>query len=342
MDMWQQINALAQLQHFVVATWQLTLLGIDDRALKRLVAEHGWQRWERGTYLLPGDITPRRRLMAALLGYSRPVDAGRRVEEHLQQHPDVARHQAIAHVALRCGAVVCGLSALWLHGVGKAPGKLWLRVPRHCGRASRRTVHLCHGDYNKDIRWIDGLPVVDVEQALIDVSGMTGDSPRQLHHRLTKLMATAHARRVVTLDRVEARLASAGPYKGKRALRAACQDLRGELSHSKIEAKARRLAAEVLEPLGLRLEPNPHPIELNGTIVAEADLAVVSLRLDLEIDGPHHLMPEQQEADQLRDRRARRAQWEVERFSTELVELRPKTFQAQVLDVARHRLERCA
>jgi very-short-patch-repair endonuclease len=76
-----------------------------------------------------------------------------------------------------------------------------------------------------------------------------------------------------------------------------------------------------------------------GRRVGEADIAVFEITLDIEIDGPHHRMPEQREADQARDRLVRRAGWEVERFPTELVEQQPVVFRARVQEAIKHRLE---
>jgi very-short-patch-repair endonuclease len=63
---------------------------------------------------------------------------------------------------------------------------------------------------------------------------------------------------------------------------------------------------------------------------------VVAIRLDVEVDGPHHLLAAQREKDHVRDRKVRRARWTVERFSTEMIDLRPTVFEAQVTDIVKH------
>lgn len=167
---------------------------------------------------------------------------------------------------------------------------------------------------------------------------MPDKDPQRLHHDLTTLLCNADARRVLTLDALQQRIDTARRFVGVRALRHAIADLRGELSHSGTERRARKIVAAVLAKYGLTLHHQPYPVDLNGRRIGEADLAVTALRLDIEIDGPHHLFAAQREKDQLRDRWMRRAGWEVERFTTKLIDLSPKTFAARVDECVRFRL----
>lgn len=333
---WKHAAAVAERQHLLITTWQLRLLGVSSGALSDRIALHGWRRRHRGVIALPGPNTPIRQVAAAVLAYSRPAGAAQRV--HALEVEGVPIADALVRAALRCGQVVCGETALWLHGIAGFEPIPWLRLPRGCGNATRRTIRFRLGPVSGSVTWLQGLPVVDVEQALMDVAGSPGDGPVSVHHRLTRLIATADARRLTTLDRLDARLLSAGRFLGCNALRNAVADLRGELSHSDTERKARTLVAEVLRRYDLSLEPRPHEVFLGTRRVGEADLAVVAITLDIEIDGPHHWAPVQRDKDQARDRLVRRAGWEVERFPTELVDLSPKVLQARVDEAVRHRL----
>jgi very-short-patch-repair endonuclease len=67
-------------------------------------------------------------------------------------------------------------------------------------------------------------------------------------------------------------------------------------------------------------------------------VAIVPIRLDVEVDGPHHLFSEQRLKDEERDRKLRRVAWEVERFPVELVRERPQVFKARVRAAAEARL----
>ncbi len=77
---------------------------------------------------------------------------------------------------------------------------------------------------------------------------------------------------------------------------------------------------------------------LGPRCVGEADIAIVPLRLDIEVDGPHHRFLEQRQKDDERDRLMRRAQWEVERFPDSLVNHRPRVFVARVREAVEARM----
>jgi hypothetical protein len=53
--------------------------------------------------------------------------------------------------------------------------------------------------------------------------------------------------------------------------------------------------------------------------VAEADIAITLLLLDIEVDGPHHDEPEQQRLDRIRDDRLLALGWTVRRYRAALV-----------------------
>lgn len=335
---WKQAAAVAERQHLVVAVWQLVLLGISEKAITERVRAHGWRRLSNGVVALPGNMTPIRRLAGALLAYGHPTGAAQRVEAVVERTGDVV--QAVVAAAMGSGAVVCGRSAWWLHGISGPPEQHWIRLPAKSGHAARRGTQLRYGPFTGTLGAVQGLPVVDVVQAFKDVAGGGDVRGLPLHHALTRAIATADALRLATLDDIEGRLGTEARFVGAPALRAAVADLRGELSHSATERVARRIAADVVARHGQILHPRPYEISNGSRTIAEADLAIVDIKLDLEIDGPHHLLPAQRERDQVRDRRLRRAQWEVERFSTELVDLHPAKFAASVDECVRSRLGR--
>lgn len=333
---WEKVGAVATRQHHLITRWQLRCLDVSDAEIAERVAAHGWTRKGNGVIALPAPDTPHRRLAVAVLAYSRPAHAATRVQERVDAGDTPV--DAVVEVALGAGQFVTGESALWLLGVGPKPSTHTMRLVHKTSVAARTGITLRLGPVTGKTTRIEGLPVVDVEQAFVDAAG-AGDTMNAvaLHHHLTKMIATADRKRLTSLDALGHRL-DAGRFVGKPALRRALRDVRGELSHSGSEKKARVIVARVLAKYGLALEPRPHGIEVGGRLVGEADLAVVAIALDIEIDGPHHLLPAQVRADQRRDRLVRRAGWEVERFSTELIDLRPVTFAAQVEECIRFRL----
>ena len=339
MEMWAKVAAVAIRQHMLVARWQLMYLGVSERALRLRIANHGWERRGWGVVALPAEETEVRRLTALVLAYSKPTHASDRA--HAKVTAGTCEVEALVEVALGAGQFVAGRSALWLRGIGPVPDQHVLRLTSGNGTAARGAVLIRRGPVTGEVTHVDGLPTVDIEQSFIEAAGMPGRlSPAALHHELTRLIATADRRRATTLDRLATRLATSGRVVGGPALRLALADLRGELSHSAAERRARAAVQQVLRRYGLRLHPRPFGVEHGGRTVGEADLAVVELCLDIEVDGPHHLLPDQQAKDRARDRLLRRAGWEVERFPTELIDLRPVVFAAQVDECVRFRLGR--
>lgn len=337
MHKWAAVAAVAERQHLLVTRWQLRFLGISDAELRERIANHGWNRKGAGVIALPGPETDYRKLAVAVLAYCRPAHAAQRVAKRIAAGESEV--DAIVDEALSCGQVVSGASALWLHGIGRKPATHTIRLTKKAGIAARPGVCLRLGRLTGSVNRSNGLPVVDVEQAFIDAAaGDDGVSAVQLHHELTRLIATADRKRATTLDALTLRVDQAGRFVGRPALRRAIADLKGELSHSATEKKARKIVAAVLAKYDLELHPRPYKVEAAGKTLGEADLAVLGICLDIEIDGPHHLLPTQIHKDQLRDRFLRRHGWEVERFSTELVDLWPVKFAAQVEECVRFKL----
>lgn len=335
---WKVAAGVAERQHLIVAVWQLKLLGLSDRAIADRITKGGWRRVSPGVIALPGTMTAIRRLAASVLAYSSPTGAAQRVEQAIASTGSEV--EALVAAAMGSGQVVCGRSALWLHGVADAPGHQWIRLPAKTGHAERPGVRLRYGTMTGGVAAREGLPVVDVVQAFKDVAGCRKTRSLRLHHELARGMATADALRLLTLDGVEARLEADPRFVGAPRLRRVVTDLRGELSHSATERAARRIVGGVLDRYDLQLHPRPYAILLGDRLVGEADLPILAIKLDLEIDGPHHLLPRQRQADQVRDRWVRRASWEVERFGTDLVDLHPEKFAAAVDECVRARLSR--
>lgn len=339
MRYWAIAARVARRQHLVLAQWQLTSLGLCPQAIREHMTRHGWERDALGSIWLPGPSTPIRTVAAGYLAFTKPALAWTRLRvENWEDEEQVA--SALLHGARDSGVAVCGPTAAWLHGLTDLPDDdVWLLLGVHAGRGKRFGVRLRYGAVSPNmVTVIDDLPVLNAEHTIIDNARVPAATPRHLHYTLVRLLRRAERQRVTTRVKVEAVMASAGKFRGKPVLRDVLADLAGEFVHSLAEAQARRLANEVLAEFGLCLHPEPLEIRLGGTRVAEADLPVVELCYDIEVDGPHHLLPEQQERDRNRDRLAFEAGWWVDRFPTELIELSPRTFQAQVRQTVRRLL----
>jgi hypothetical protein len=337
MNTLELVATVAARQCQLVTLWQLRLCGLSERAIQTRIACHGWSRASGSVIALPGPWDAVRHLTLAVLNYSHPHDAELRVQEAAEVCQD--RIDALVAAAMTAGQLVCGRSALWLHGIAGAPEKHWIRLPVKSGARPQPRTIVRYGPSTGVISWVQGLPVVDVEQAFMDVSGNADGMTRlELHHDLTQLAAKADALRRTSPEVMRQRESLAPRFVGAPLYRSVVADLLGELAHSATEKKARRIVAEVLVRYGLTLHPRPYTVESNGIKVGEADLAIVACRLDFEVDGPHHLLPAQRDKDVVRDRLMRRAGWEVERFSTRVIDLTPKVFAAHVDECVRARL----
>ncbi len=329
--------AVAERQHLIIAPWQLRLAGASEWAVATRIRAQGWRRCDRGTIWLPGPDEPVRRLAASLLAYARPVEAESRFRRLSARHDAVS---ALVGAALQAGQVACGPSAAWLHGLAGPPPVDWLRVPGHSGHLRRADVCLRYGSVPlAHVRWLRGLPVCDVERTLMDMAWALRKQRRR-HVELARMIGTADALRLTTLDTLEARMDAAGAFHGATLLARVVTDLRGGLSHSRTEGRARGIVGEVLSLHGLALHPRPYTVSLAGRPAGEADLAVVELRYDIEIDGPHHLLPAQQRADQRRDRLMQRAGWQVDRYPVGQVDDAPHAFAREVDGTVRALLAR--
>lgn len=330
MAIWQCVAALAALQHGVVARWQLRCLGLSDEVIEERLHHHGWRRLHRGVYALPGvPSSALRRSTAALLAYSRPTSGRERVEAALAA--DVPLTDALVRAAFGPWAVVGGAFAAFLHGLTAAePATVHLVLPPGTSLQDQHGITLTYAVVAAgEIDNIGLLPVVTAERAVADVAAAVRPH-KQAVVEVARLIATGDAKRITDVDRVAKVAADRGTFKGKPALDRAIAELRGTLSHSATEAWARRKVREIAARHGLTVHPRPYAIWLDGRRVAEADLAIVEIRYDLEIDGLHHLLPAQAEKDRRRDRNARSAGWAVDRFLVTEIEASRREFLAAV------------
>ncbi len=342
MDPWELLAAVSRLQHMLFTTWQAEAVGVHRSTVSARVRRQGWPRYERGVTGWPGDDPPLRRLAALVLAYARPTAGASRIElpqPELQQ--DVSAHAlGVAAAALRAGHVISGRSGAWLHGFGPTPKEHEIWLPPRSGRAIRQGAVLRYGGaVAGDTVWIHNLPVFDPVGCIIETARTPVGTFSARVDEVVWQISKADALRVVTIDSLEDRALDLGAFTGCEVLRAAIGQARGTLSHSRTEQRARALAREAVAPLGLDISSRPYAVRIDGCLIGEADIAVPAIRFDIEIDGPHHRLVAQRTKDQERDRLLRRAGWEVERFTIELVRDRPKVFVARVRDAAQARLE---
>ncbi|CAN5636957.1 hypothetical protein BH24ACT14_BH24ACT14_14810 [soil metagenome] len=241
--------------------------------------------------------------------------------------PALVRAALEAGHALEAGQLVCGPSAAWLHGLlDHAPTTVWIRLSQGDRHSAPPGVLLRYGPAaaTERVRRA-GLPTTSIGLTIRDLAGLPEPAAGR-RRRLLHVIATADALRLITIDALAAQVQAAHRFRGRPLLQRVLDELRGELSHSGAEARARRMVRDVVAASGLRLHPRPYAIRQGRRVVAEADLAVVALRYDIEVDGPHHLLPAQQAKDRHRDRRARAEGWTVDWFLVEEIDAHPEAF----------------
>lgn len=150
-----------------------------------------------------------------------------------------------------------------------------------------------------------GLAVLDAPWALGDLARDVNDV------ELAKVIAKGVGAGWWTLDEVGEGLNLRGRFPGRARLRRVLTAMRSDLPFSATEKRAAR---------GLRRQG--HPVVLqhrlvrpDGRPLALLDLAIVQLRLNLEVDGPHHWLPDQVAIDRRLDRQKAAIGWETARFS---------------------------
>lgn len=139
-------------------------------------------------------------------------------------------------------------------------------------------------------------------------------------------IATALRIRRCSMSGIRAELDARKRFPGRATLRQAHGLLLGEIVHSAPERLARRL----LRGAGMKFGHKPLSVEVDGRLTAEIDIPFDRIRYGVEIDGPHHLLPNVAAADRARDRKLERVGWTIDRFYWFEVEDRPAYFVAEV------------
>jgi hypothetical protein len=314
----------------LIATWQAEAAGLHRREIAYRAKAEGWPRYGWGVIGWPGPNPPLRQLAAVFLAYARPTQADLRIERP-EDDDDDALAESISAAARNAGQAITGRSGAWMHGFAPRPDHQWLWLPKESSRVPRDKAMLLYGGRRAgDLTTKEGLVLVDPAGCVIDTARTPLGTRRQRVDELIWQMSRADSLRLDVRGEVQRRLPDLGRMRGVDVLREALKQVSGSMSHSRGEHKGRKLARQALEPLGLVASSQPHEIFHEGVRIAEADVAVVEIQLDIEVDGPFHQFQDQRLKDEERDRKVRRAGWAVERFPLEMIRDRPQVFIAQV------------
>ncbi|WP_108665194.1 DUF559 domain-containing protein [Euzebya rosea] len=186
------------------------------------------------------------------------------------------------------------------------PARLRVVVPEGKGSRKRRGF---------DVRRSSHLPegvVVRHGVRLVPVAYAITDYARDASDRgVAFAISQALALRLTTLNEIGALVQERGQFPGSARMRRVLADFADAESHSRRERSLRR---ELLR-LGVPIVDGSHDIrDEHGRTVAQADVAIPLVRLNAEIDGPHHFDPAQQDRDRRRDRTLKALDWDVVRY----------------------------
>lgn len=285
----------ARRHHGLVTREQLGTLGVTSRAVDWALGAGDLATMLPGVYRVAGSPdTWRGRALAAVW----------RVERQARRR----------HARAACTVVaITGAAAAHLH---RLPG--FARPPELAVVASRRvrssSVRVSHVRTlaAADVVEVDRIPVVSLAWATVDLAATATHGPGVdvVAHvlgtgrcRPGQLLGTAH--RTSTLP-------------GRARVIADVRAAVGHVDHVRSRTEGR--LADACAAAGLPRPCCNRRVRTSAGSTPELDLAWLPERLDVEVDGPHHLLPAQRTRDRGRDRRLRADGWEVVRVPVEEVD----------------------
>lgn len=283
--------------HGIVTREELLELGLTDEAVEWALTTGQLVALFPGVYRVGGAPDTWR---------SRALAAQRRVERQLRRRspPDAAPPLV----------VVGGAAAGHLHGLPghDRPPRLTITASRRCRSTAARVVRR-GGLTDEDVVEVDRIPTTSLAWTAVEraCAAPGGDGRDVVAHvlgtgRLTPDQLTGPARRTITLPGRPALLRHLATIGG------------GAIDH--VRSRAEDRLAEACAVLGLPAPACNHPVRTTAGRTYELDLAWHAARVDVEVDGPHHLLPSQRRRDRQRDRDLRADGWEVARFPVEEVD----------------------
>lgn len=219
-------------------------------------------------------------------------------------------------------AVITGASALHLAEiVTKAPEHVELLYDARCTPAVSKGVCIHRtARFDHRTRRFAGLECARLPRCFADYA------QHAEYEQYCRDIVTAMRKRLCTLDLLDRELAVRKRFPGRALMRQALAALRSDVAHSKTE----RLARRRLNGLPLAAWKRPYTVEVRSKAIAEIDIAFEPILYGVEVDGPHHLIPQVAAADRDRDRRLGRIGWTIDRFFWFEIEDRGDWFRSQV------------
>ena len=287
-----EIAAIGGQRGFVVAD-DVTAAKVRVEAFRRRAPELGWSHRRRGSWTAPGiTLTHQQRALEAVSGLS--------------------------------NVLVTGRTALLLYGiVDNAGASVELLAPAAQHHTTQDDVCLHRTRVFDTIRFQHRQDL----QAAMPPRAFADAAQHSTVNALCRDIAVAIRQRQCTLEQIGDEVGARKRFPGRASLRRAHALLAEELPHSSDERLGRRL----LRASGATPHRQPLTIESDGRMVGEIDIPFPTCLYGVEVDGPHHLLPDVAAADRQRDRALQRIGWTIDRFFWFELEERPEWFVAQVL-----------
>ena len=263
-------------QNHLLATSDLTRLGLDRKQVARLCDDRIIERIVRGLYRVAGTRTPLQDVAAA-----------------------VTRH---------AGSVASHASALWLHGIEvQPPERPHLTLPP--GATGHTTLGVLHRSPldRIDVTVRRGIPVTSLARAVVDSSAHL--SLVELHDATAQAL-TGRRTTARLIEEACARVESGPGRIGHGRLRTV---LTGWTEAIRPDSVAEATVLRRIVGFGISRPVTQHEVlDAGGAFVARVDLAWVEERVCREYDSDGFHPPSKVEADERRRARIEAAGWSVD------------------------------
>lgn len=284
----------AQRQHGLITREQLLELGMTSRAVDWALGSGQLVAVFPGVYRVAGAPDSwRGRALAAVM----------RVDRQARRRPRPGRPDPVVAIS--------GPAAAHLHvlpGFSRQPELLV--VTSHRASCSRVPVTHRAALTAVDITEVDGIPVTDLAWTVVDVAATTGRSGDLVTHvlgtgrlRPGQLLGPAH--RTIELP-------------GRGRVVSTIREIAGAVDH--VRSRSEGALADACVAAGLDAPARNRRVQVAAGHTYELDLAWLDHWLDVEVDGPHHLLAAQRRRDRQRDRHLRGDGWQVIRVPVEEVD----------------------
>lgn len=227
----------------------------------------------------------------------------------LEGVPGDRRHQLLGVLLTAGGPVaVTDRDALWVAGrVAEPTGPVDLLLPHPRNPVRPRLARV------RSTTRFDhcGLTREGVVPRASEAWAVTDAAKTHSRRGLARLMTAGIAERWLSLAQVQLILDIRGTFPACGKVRRLLEELADDMPYSGTE---RRLAKRV-RSAGLPVQLNQTVRDASGAAVAIGDLVLREERIIIEVDGPHHWLPEIAAADRVRDRLLLALGWTVIRFT---------------------------